>query len=73
MVIFNGTPVEGTFLGINRTQQTVLVGGLSFALMSYVLVNSSAVDTSYDPLLLGVGLVMVVYAVVVAVHDFVLG
>ncbi|MFC4407186.1 hypothetical protein [Haloarchaeobius iranensis] len=41
--------------------------------MSYVLVNSSAVDTSYDPLLLGVGLVMVVYAVVVAVHDFVLG
>jgi hypothetical protein len=66
-------PVQGTLFGVSRTQQTALVGAAGLALLGYALVSSSAVDPSYDPLSFGVGLVMVVYAAVVAVHDLVLG
>lgn len=60
---------ENALLGVPRSQQALLIGVVGVALAAYGLVSSSAVDASYDPLPFTIGLLMVVYAGGVVVHD----
>jgi hypothetical protein len=59
----------GEFMGLTRRQQAALIAVLGFVLTAYGLASSSAVDSTYDPLPFGIGVVMVLYAVGVLVHD----
>ncbi|WP_246981807.1 hypothetical protein [Halorientalis marina] len=59
----------GEFMGLARRQQAALVAVVGFVLTTYGLASSSAVDATYDPLPFGIGIVMVLYAVGVLIHD----
>jgi hypothetical protein len=60
---------ESTFLGFTRRQQAVGIGAVGVLLVVVGLSTSSAVGDSYNPLPFGIGVVMVVYAIGVFVHD----
>jgi len=53
---------ENTVLGLTERQQLVLIVAVGAVLLVAGLRGSSAVTPTYDPLLTGVGGVMLVYA-----------
>ena len=59
-----------TLLGLSRGAQVAIIAVLGGALILVGLTGSSAVDPEYDPLAVGVGLVMVGYATVVGTLDW---
>jgi len=56
-------------MGLTRRQQAGGIAVVGFALTAYGLSASSAVASTYDPLTFGIGVVMLLYAVGVLLHD----
>ncbi len=60
---------ENTTLGLTRGQQLLLIGAIGAVLVIVGESIPSKVTPEYNPLVFGIGVVMIAYAVVTALWD----